>query len=42
MKQVTVYIEDEQHNWLKEHPQINLSGFIRKQLEKLIEKGVTI
>lgn len=32
----TVYIRKDQHEFLKKHPEISLSAFVRKQLDKLI------
>jgi len=37
MKQKTVTILDEHEEWLKEHGEINLSGFLRKKLDELIK-----
>ena len=33
----SVYITVEQANWLKEHPEFNLSGYLRSRLTKAME-----
>lgn len=39
MKQMHVYVTKEQEEWLKNHPEFNLSGFARKKLDELIKNG---
>lgn len=32
-----ISIEMDQQKWLSQHPEINLSGFVQKQLRRLME-----
>jgi len=32
----TIYLRKDQHEFLKKHPEISLSAFVRKQLDKFI------
>lgn len=36
-KNTTVYMNDEQANWLERHPEINVSGLVRELLAVYIE-----
>jgi hypothetical protein len=36
-KVITINVDQER--WLSEHPEINLSGFVQKELRKLMEGG---
>lgn len=37
MHATQVYIRKDQHEWLKKHPEISLSAFLRKKLDEFIE-----
>ena len=38
MIQKGVLIRDDQEEWLKKHPSVNLSGLLRTKLDELIKK----